>query len=60
MDEGDRSAVSRSFMTNAWPPERSYFKGTRISEDLPITFADPGRTNEVVTPPAIDSKYDSS
>lgn len=24
MEEGDRSAVSRSLITNAWPPEQSY------------------------------------
>jgi hypothetical protein len=45
MEEGERSAVGRSFIMNAWPP---------------ISFALPGRTCAVVTPPAMASSYDAS
>jgi hypothetical protein len=60
MDEGDRSPVSRSLITNAWPPKQSYFQENENFRNIPIALADPGKTSEVVTPPEIDSRYDSS
>jgi len=45
MDVGERSAVGRNFIMKPCPP---------------IAFAEPGKTSEVVTPPAILSAYASS
>jgi hypothetical protein len=55
-DVEERSVVLRSFITNAWPPAvASIMLGSKGLEAPPMALADPGRTKEVVTPPAIES-----
>ena len=55
--EGDLSLVGRSFMGYPWPPRREDCFNTRCNrvhkEHIPIAFAEPGSTNDVVTPPAM-------
>ena len=56
-DVADRSAVGRSFIANAWPPETHLvcFPVTHLYSHKPIALAEPGNIKAVVTPPAIDN-----
>lgn len=57
IDEGDLSAVGRSLIKNAWPPEvkKMVSIDTKLPKHTPILFALPGTIWAVVTPPDMDS-----
>ena len=58
IDVGERSAVGLNLMAKACPPmvdDQNTLYGMKINKrmSVPIAFADPGSTIELVTPPDI-------